>query len=73
MTARIRIGYSRSTSTGSREVTIDTLRREVATIVADPDILNAFYYPHPAAPAVWVKGDWQSHRDLVARINEGAR
>lgn len=74
MAARyVRFGYSRTTSTGSRSVPVDQIEAVTAELVADPGVVNAYYYPHPSSAAVWVKGDSVSHAALSRQINDGAR
>lgn len=69
----VRIGYSRSHLISSYSVSRDALDDEVATLTADPGIVCIYYYLHPAAAAVWVKGDAATHRAISDSINEGAR
>lgn len=69
----VRFGFSRTTSAGSFSVPRDQIAQESARLVADPDIVNAFYYPHPSSAAVWVKGNGTSHAALTEAINNLSR
>lgn len=69
----VRVGYSRNTSAGFMSVDVDQVDATVARLVADPAVVNAYYYAHPSGPATWVKGDSASHAALVQSINEVAR
>lgn len=69
----VRIGYSRSTSTSSYSVALSALDDQIAELTADQDIVCVYYYLHPSASAVWVKGDAATHRAISDSINEGAR
>lgn len=64
MKNHIRVGYSRSTSTGSHVCPVEDREAVVARMIADDSIVNAYYYPHPSSAAVWVKGDSESHRKI---------
>lgn len=69
----IRFGYSRTSSAGSYSIAADQCLTHADALVADVDIVNAYYYPRPGAAPVWVKGDAASHARLTDSINTLSR